>query len=99
MTFRDRVCRNAALWFAEIQDIPVNYKTLQDKYPTGKPDAVVRRTWKKEFRDWDTFIQNVKTLEPELCALALNPPPKEPVVEKKDPLESLRASTTEKTYE
>ena len=38
MTFRERVCRNAALWFAEIQDIPVNYKTLQDKYPTGKPD-------------------------------------------------------------
>ena len=40
MTLRERICRNAALWFAEVQDIPPNYKTLQDKYPKGKPDAM-----------------------------------------------------------
>jgi len=96
MTLRERICRDAALWFAEIQDIPPNYKTLQDKHPKGKPDAVIKRTWKKHFRDWETFTNNVKKQEPELCALALNLPPAKPVVEEKDPLEALRASTTEK---
>lgn len=96
MTTKDRIARNAAIWFAEIGEIPQTYRALQDKYTKEKPDAVYKRCWKKYYRDWETFTNYVKKLEPELCALALNPQPEPQVEEKKDPLETLRASTTEK---
>ena len=97
MTTKDTIARNAAMWFAEIGQIPRTYRELQDTYPTGKVDAVYKRCWKKYYRDWETFTNYVKKIEPELCALALNPQPK--IEEKKDPLEALRVSTTEKTNE
>jgi hypothetical protein len=96
MNTKDRIVRKAAVWFAEIGEIPSSYKGLQDKYPTGKPDAVLQRTWKKYFNTWGSFITKVQSAEKELCALALNPPQDEPVEESKDPLEALRASTVEK---
>ena len=97
---RKLVINQAAMFFAEIGEIPTSFKALTDKYPHNKPGCVQRRTWNKYWKSWSSFITSVKKYEPELCALALNPQPApEPVEEKKDPLEALRASTTEKTYE
>jgi len=96
MIAKDRIVRKAAVWFAEIGEIPSSYAALQKAYPTGRPDAVLRRTWKKYFSSWSSFTTKVQSAQPELCALALNPLQDEPVQETKDPLEALRASTVEK---
>ena len=96
MTTKDKIVKDAAFYFAEIGEIPQSYTKLLDNYPKGKVDAVLKRTWNKYFKNWDTFIGQVKKQETELCALAQNPPQEQPVEEKQDPLEALRAGTIEK---
>tara|TARA_R100000951_G_C2548952_1_gene151834 strand:- start:174 stop:464 length:291 start_codon:yes stop_codon:yes gene_type:complete len=93
---KDKIAIKAALWFAEIGDIPKTYRALKEDYPKGKPDVVLRRTWGKFYRSWDVFIDQVSKLAPELSAIAQEPVQDEPVEESKDPLEALRASTVEK---
>ena len=94
------IMHQAAMYFAEIGEIPSRFADLSNKYPKGKPGCVQKRIWSKYWRSWGHYIDQIKKHEPELCALALNPQPapviEEPVVETKDPLEALRASTTEK---
>ena len=87
----------AAMWFAEIGEVPSTFTDCSEKYPTGKPSAVHKRNWKKYWGSWGGFVKSVTQAHPDLVYKLAPARKEEPKLQ--DPLEALRASTTEKTYE
>ena len=84
------------MWFAERGGkIPSTYKALCSEVPHGKPSAVTRRKWRKFYASWGHFKKSIETAYPDLLKLAQDAE-EQPEPEVKDPLEALRASTTEK---
>ncbi len=82
------------MWFAEIGEVPSTFTSCSEKYPLGKPSAVHKRNWKKYWGSWGGFTKAVQTAHPELSFKPAPARVEEPTLQ--DPLESLRASTTEK---
>ena len=95
---KQRILREAAMYFAELGEIPTSYKRLCTIVPKDKPWCVQRQGWSKYFQSWGAFTTLIKRHHPELIKLAQEDK-KQPEPEIKDPLEALRASSTEKTYE
>jgi len=83
------------MWFAEIGEVPSTYGKVLTTKSESKPTAVIKRYWKRYWKSWGGFIHEVKKNHQDLIDLTLTP--QEEVLElPKDPLEALRASTTEK---
>ena len=92
---KGRILQEAAIYFAEIGKVPSTYKEMCDLVPSGKPECVTKRKWKRHWVSWGAFTRDVHKHYKEVIELADSIEEKEEP-EVKDPLESLRASTTEK---
>lgn len=92
---RGRLLQEAAMYFAELGQVPSTYKEMCNLVPSGKPDCVTRRKWKRHWVSWGAFTRDVHKHYQEVIELAESIEAKEEP-EVKDPLEALRASTTEK---
>lgn len=92
---RGRILQEAAMYFAELGQVPSTYKEMCNLVPLGKPDCVTRRKWKRHWVSWGAFTRDVHKHYQEVIELAKSIEEKEEP-EVKDPLEALRASTTEK---
>jgi hypothetical protein len=92
---KGRVLQEAAMYFAELGKIPSTYKEMCDIVPSGKPECVTKRKWKRHWISWGAFVRDIKKHYKEVIELAESIEAKEEP-EFKDPLEALRASTTEK---
>jgi len=92
---KQRLLQEAAMYFAEIGEIPTSYKRLCDIVPKDKPWCVQRQGWSKYFQSWGAFTTLVKRHHPDLTELVKNAE-EQYKPQNKDPLEALRASTTEK---
>jgi len=92
---KGRLLQEAAMYFAELGQVPSTYRDMCNLVPSGKPDCVTRRKWKKHWVSWGAFVRDVHKHYNEVIELAESIEEKE-APEVKDPLESLRASTTEK---
>ena len=88
--------REVAMWCAEIGKVPQTYtKSLDER---NRPESAQKRRWKMFWSSWGAFIYDVQRKFPDLVKMA---EPEKTVAEPEivDPLEALRASKTEKTYE
>jgi len=92
---KGRLLQEAAIYFAELGKVPSTYKEMCDLVPSGKPDCVTKRKWTKHWVSWGALTRDVNKHYKEVIELADSLEAKEEP-EVKDPLESLRASTTEK---
>jgi hypothetical protein len=92
---KGRLLQEAAIYFAELGKVPSTYKEMSDLVPSGKPECVTKRKWKRHWVSWGAFTRDVHKHYKEVIELADSIEVKEEP-EVKDPLESLRASTTEK---
>ena len=92
---KEKYLKDAAMWFAELGEVPNTYAKVLITKSESKPTAVIKRYWKRYWKSWGGFIHEVKKHHQDL--IDLTEPQKEAVSElPKDPLEALRASTTEK---
>ncbi len=92
---KGRLLQEAAMYFAELGKVPSTYSELCESVLSGKPECVSRRKWKRHWASWGAFTRDVHKHYKEVIELADSIEVKEEP-EVKDPLESLRASTTEK---
>lgn len=95
---KGRLLQEAAMYFAELGQVPSTYSKMCDIVPSGKPECVSRRKWKRHWVSWGAFVRDVHKHYQEVIDLAESIEVKEEP-EVKDPLEALRVSSTEKTYE
>jgi len=95
-SIKKRILLEAAMFFAEKGgEVPKTYKALCNEVPQGKPSAVTRRKWSRYYTSWGHFKKSIEAAYPDLLKLAKDAV-EQPKPEAKDPLEALRASTTEK---
>ena len=92
---KGRLLQDAAMYFAELGKVPSTYREMCELVPSGKPECVSRRKWKRHWVSWGAFTRDIHKHYKEVIELADSIVAKEEP-EVKDPLESLRASTTEK---
>jgi hypothetical protein len=92
---KDKMVSDAAMYFAEIGEVPSSFSRLRQIVPKGVPWCVQRHGWSKYFQSWGAFTTLVKRRHPELIELVKNAE-EQYKPQNKDPLEALRASTTEK---
>ena len=85
------IARNLLMYFAEKGKIPTIYEYKADG---NRPWGYTPKYLFKYFGDWNKLLTYMKLQDPDLWDLATKK--EEPL---KDPLEALRASSTEKTYE
>ena len=92
---KNQIVRTLGMYWAEQGRIPKFYEYKADgKRPRGYTPKYILQ----HFDNWEHLLKYFKNSDPELWKLCTGE--KEIVKETyKDPLEALRASTTEKTYE
>jgi hypothetical protein len=94
-TLKEKMMQEVAMWCAEIGKVPQTYtKSLDER---NRPESAQKRRWKMFWSSWGAFIYDIERKFPDLVGMAEPEPELPPEI--KDPLEALRASTTEKTYE
>ena len=92
---KGRILQEAAMYFAELGQVPSTYSKMCDLVPSGKPECVTKRKWKRHWVSWGAFVRDINKHYKDVIELAESIEAKEEP-EVKDPLEALRASTTEK---
>ena len=98
---KNHIARTLGMYFAENGKIPSFYDYRSD---FSRPKGMSTKFILTHFKDWSTLLRYLRLLEPELYAMASGQNVDQPsavedaaeVMSKPDPLDTLRASTTEK---